>query len=169
MSNDIERFDFTEVDVVDTQNEESKKEDDGYEKICSLCHRTESVAGKMIDLPNNMCVCNDCMQKSFDMMNNGSIDLSQLMNTPGIQFLNLSDMENMMPKQQKIKKKKEGEERVPLVDIKRLPAPHKIKAQLDEYVVGQEYAKKAMSVAVYNHYKRVATDTMDEIEIESGN
>ena len=55
------------------------------------------------------------------------------------------------------------------MDLKRLPAPHKIKAQLDEYVVGQEYAKKAISVAVYNHYKRVATDTMDEIEIEKSN
>ena len=50
-----------------------------------------------------------------------------------------------------------------------LPAPHKIKAKLDEYVVGQEYAKKAISVAVYNHYKRVATDTMDDIEIEKSN
>lgn len=169
MSNDIERFDFTEVEVVDEKKEDSKKKDDGYEKICSLCHRTESVAGPMIDLPNNMCVCNDCMQKSFDAMTNSPIDLSQLMNTPGIQFLNLSDMENMIPQKQKIKKKKEGEERVPLVDIKHLPAPHKIKAQLDEYVVGQEYAKKAMSVAVYNHYKRVATDTMDEIEIEKSN
>ncbi len=40
---------------------------------------------------------------------------------------------------------------------------------LDEYVVGQEYAKRAMSVAVYNHYKRVITDTMDDIEIEKSN
>ncbi len=47
--------------------------------------------------------------------------------------------------------------------------PHKIKAKLDEYVVGQEHAKKVMSVAVYNHYKRVATGTMDEIEIEKSN
>ncbi|HOO80308.1 MAG TPA: ATP-dependent Clp protease ATP-binding subunit ClpX, partial [Lachnospiraceae bacterium] len=43
------------------------------------------------------------------------------------------------------------------------------KAQLDEYVVGQEHAKKVMSVAVYNHYKRVATDTMDDIDIEKSN
>ena len=39
----------------------------------------------------------------------------------------------------------------------------------DEYVVGQEYAKKAMAVAVYNHYKRVATDSVDDIEIEKSN
>ena len=36
-------------------------------------------------------------------------------------------------------------------------------------MIGQDYAKKVMSVAVYNHYKRVATDTMDEIEIEKSN
>ncbi len=36
-------------------------------------------------------------------------------------------------------------------------------------MIGQEHAKKVMSVAVYNHYKRVATDTMDEIEIEKSN
>ena len=50
-----------------------------------------------------------------------------------------------------------------------LPAPHQIKAMLDEYVIGQDYAKKVMSVAVYNHYKRVATGTMDDIEIEKSN
>ena len=148
-----------------------EKDDSEYEKVCFLCHRPESVAGKMIELPNNVCVCRDCMQKSFDAMTSGQIDYSQLMNNlpPGVQFMNLSDLEQAIPKQQKVKKKKEGEERVPLVDLKDLPAPHKIKARLDEYVVGQEHAKKAMSVAVYNHYKRVATDTMDDIEIEKSN
>ena len=146
-----------------------KKEDDEYEKVCFICRRPESSAGKMINLPNNICVCGDCMQKSFDIMNSGQIDYSQLMNIPGMQFINLSDVEQTVPKQQKIKKKKEKAEKKPLVDIANLPAPHKIKAQLDEYVVGQEHAKKAMSVAVYNHYKRVATDTMDDIEIEKSN
>lgn len=160
-----------EVEKVETFGVESTKEDsdDDYEKICFICRRPESVAGKMIELPNHICVCNDCMQKSFDAMNSGQIDYSQLMNMPGVQVMNMADLENMIPKQQKVKKKKEGEERTPLVDINNLPAPHKIKAKLDEYVVGQEYAKKAMSVAVYNHYKRVATDTMDDIEIEKSN
>jgi ATP-dependent Clp protease ATP-binding subunit ClpX len=73
-----------------------------------------------------------------------------------------------MQDHQRVKKKKKGEHK-PILDLKDLPAPHKIKAQLDEYVIGQEHAKKAISVAVYNHYKRVATDTMDEIEIEKSN
>ena len=150
--------------------EDTKKEDDEYEKVCFICHRPESTAGKMIELPNNISVCSDCMQKSFDAMSSGQIDYSQLMNMPGVQVFNMSDMEQQnVPKQQKIKKKKEGEEKRPLIDIREIPAPHKIKASLDEYVVGQEYAKKVMSVAVYNHYKRVATDTMDDIEIEKSN
>ena len=54
--------------------------------------------------------------------------------------------------------------------MKSIPAPHKIKARLDEYVVGQEHAKKAMSVAVYNHYKRVMDRyAMIDIEIEKSN
>ena len=122
--------------------EEKKEEDDGgYEKICFICHRPESVAGKMIDLPNNITVCSDCMQKSFDAMTSGAVDLNRLMNMPGVQFLNMSDLENMQPKQQKIKKKKEKPREFHQLDVKNIPAPHKIKARLDEYVVGQEYAK----------------------------
>ena len=169
---------MSEQDYVDTidnndNNSNDNHNDDEYEKVCFVCHRPESVAGKMINLPNNMCVCNDCMQKSFDAMNNmnfgGAIDYSQLMNMPGVQFLNIDDMSQQIPKQQRVKKKKEGEKATPLVDIHNLPAPHKIKAKLDEYVIGQDYAKKVVSVAVYNHYKRVATGTMDDIEIEKSN
>ena len=59
---------MSEQDYVDTidnndNNSNDNHNDDEYEKVCFVCHRPESVAGKMINLPNNMCVCNDCMQK----------------------------------------------------------------------------------------------------------
>ena len=128
LEKEVEKVDQSQTEVEDTK----KDDDDDYEKVCFICRRPEHVTGKMIDLPNNISVCPDCMQKSFDTMANTPMDLSQLTNMPGIQFLNVSDMDQSIPKKQKIKKKKEGEERGPLVDIKNLPAPHKIKASLDE-------------------------------------
>lgn len=104
--------------------------------------------------------------------------------TPHIQMINLSDFNNMfggfpgggdmfggIPQSQRLKKKKKQEKKVkPVLDIHSIPAPHKIKASLDEYVVGQEHAKKVMSVAVYNHYKRVMAKPEDDgIEIEKSN
>ena len=107
--------------------------------------------------------------------------------TPHIQMINLSDFNNMfggfpgggdmsgmfggIPQSQRLKKKKKQEKKVkPVLDIHSIPAPHKIKASLDEYVVGQEQAKKVMSVAVYNHYKRVMVKPEEDgIEIEKSN
>ncbi|MHC4759128.1 MAG: ATP-dependent Clp protease ATP-binding subunit ClpX, partial [Planctomycetota bacterium] len=59
----------------------------------------------------------------------------------------------------------------PALTINEISAPKEIKAYLDEYVIGQEYAKKYLSVAVYNHYKRlVHTDSDDsDIEIDKSN
>ncbi len=149
-----------------------------YEDICYICHRPESKAGKMIKIPNEICICADCMQKTFDSMNHGGFplgDMSNFGNMPNISMINLSDLQNMgmnmVPRSQKLKKKKSKEEKKekPVLDIKSIPAPHRIKASLDEYVVGQEHAKKVMSVAVYNHYKRVACDNLDGVEIEKSN
>ena len=260
-----------------------------FEDICYICRRPESKAGRMFHLPNNICICDDCMHKTMDAVS--QFDYQQMMNNPvfmnmlnnpfnpygdptksdgtsgqksagggneksdaettgtqdgnsasgigngadsnnsagatgsdagtsadgdkagnagtgaqdgnsasdntaadileasdadddskngsdessgsrrgfpNISFINLSDfMNDGMPQKQKIKKKGTGTK--PLIDLKSIPAPHKIKEQLDQYVIGQEYAKKVISVAVYNHYKRVATGTMDEIEIEKSN
>ena len=223
-----------------------------FEDICYICRRPESKAGRMFHLPNNICICDDCMHKMMDAVS--QFDYQQMMNNPmfmnmlnnpfnpygdptksngtsgqksagggneksdaettdaetadaqdgnnasdntaadileasdadddskndsdessgnrrgfpNISFINLADfMNDGMPQKQKIKKKGTGTK--PLIDLKSIPAPHKIKEQLDQYVIGQEYAKKVISVAVYNHYKRVATGTMDEIEIEKSN
>ena len=150
-------------------NNKDNDQEQKYEKFCFLCRRPESQAGKMIDLPNNIHICADCMQKSFDTMNtqmrNGNY--SDLFNMPNVSMIDLSSLQNPGNQAKKIKKKSETPR--PVIDLKDIPAPHKIKATLDEYVIGQEYAKKVMSVGVYNHYKRVATDTMDDIEIEKSN
>ncbi|MDO4523393.1 MAG: ATP-dependent Clp protease ATP-binding subunit ClpX [Eubacteriales bacterium] len=165
----------TEEELIDvsTEDTEDQEETDKYQKICCMCHRSESKAGKMIPLMKDMMICTDCMQKSLSSLsqldNNGYQELMELSKKfPNIQMINLSDFPTQqIPQKQKVKKKKN--EPAPTFDIKSIPAPHKIKASLDEYVIGQEYAKKVISVGVYNHYKRVATGTMDDIEIEKSN
>ena len=155
----------------------NKDEKDGYEDICYICRRPESKAGKMIKIPNNICICRDCMQKTFDSMSGSGFNLGDFNpanmgfgNMPNISMINLSDLQGMLPKSQQIKKKKPKEKKEkPVLDIHAIPAPHKIKASLDEYIVGQDYAKKVMSVAVYNHYKRVASEANDDVEIEKSN
>ena len=155
----------------------NKDEKDGYEDICYICRRPESKAGKMIKIPNNICICRDCMQKTFDSMSGSGLNLGDFNpanmgfgNMPNISMINLSDLQGMLPKSQQIKKKKPKEKKEkPALDIRAIPAPHKIKASLDEYIVGQDHAKKVMSVAVYNHYKRVASEANDDVEIEKSN
>lgn len=146
-----------------------------YEDVCYICRRPESVAGKMIHIQDSICICNDCMQKTFDTMNTGGFNMGDIMNMnngkmPNISMINLADFQGGIPQSQKIKKKKPKEKKeAPVLDIHSIPAPHKIKASLDEYVVGQKQAKKVMSVAVYNHYKRVMSDDKDGVEIEKSN
>ena len=214
-------------------------------EYCFMCHRLEKDVPALIRIPGNMCVCTDCMQKTFDMAEDmnfspdmfgsmgwtqpttatkadedeqcgtvGStgvrrempetIDVDENLNAgkeaenagkkddepleektedndegkdngpfrfggngfPNISFLNINDLFGAAPGRQKPKKEKKPLEPI---DLKNILPPHKIKEKLDEYVIGQEQAKKIISVAVYNHYKRVATGTMDEIEIEKSN
>ena len=165
-----------------------------YEKICFLCRRPESQTGKMIDMGGQFCICQDCMQKTIDAMQSSGISYQDMLNMstpviqddeggdeeekgkketkiPNISMINLSDILGGMgiPRQQVKKKKPKENQPEKAFDVKAIPAPHKIKASLDEYVVGQEHAKKVISVAVYNHYKRIGTGMTDDIEIEKSN
>ena len=74
------------------------------------------------------------------------------------------------------RRKKKKKVKKELFKLSEIPAPHAIKAQLDEYVIGQEQAKKVIAVAVYNHYKRVFSKTSPDagkygtdIDIEKSN
>ena len=123
---------------------------------------------------------NDDDQSKSD---NGNDDNGQNGNGQGgfnfrnIGFMNLSDVQNLLFGGPAPKKKANKDKTKPVIDISKIPLPHKIKEQLDEYVVGQEQAKKVMSVAVYNHYKRLAAegegrdlgDKLKDVEIEKSN
>ena len=183
---DIVEDDAEEIDEDDYEIEDDGDEEDDTPKkkfeSCCVCHRTEEQGAKLIHMPTGLSICSDCMQKSFDSFNSGFgggngiqfLDLSN-MDFNNLKDMNLGDllsgtMSNQKPKTKKAKKKKKkNKKEEPKLTLKNIPAPHQIKAQLDEYVIGQDYAKKVMSVAVYNHYKRVITNTMDEIEIDKSN
>lgn len=192
------------------------------EEICYLCRRPESKAGKMLHLPQNMTVCNDCLQNTLNALTsmpmpdflkgNGFMPFSEVeseeatkdrvnfeseslngievpqneeekteeqeeekgkknkKNAPPI--FSFGFMPDMFQTNKTVKKKAKKKKERPVLDLENLPAPHIIKGKLDEYVVGQEHAKKQIAVAVYNHYKRLAAEKNhkeDEIEIEKSN
>ena len=159
------------MDNNNNNNDIIKNDDNNnYEDICYMCRRPESQAGRLLKMAGSFCVCADCMQKTFNLMNAGDIPgfpMDSNKNNPlganpfGFNLGFIGDI----PKSQRLKKKpapeetrQNGEEPENVLDFRRLPPPHKIKESLDEYVIGQEKAKKVISVAVYNHYKRVTKD-----------
>lgn len=153
-----------------TAGKQQAKKESAYEEYCQMCRRPASIAGKMMHMPNNLCICNDCLQKTFDSINNNNLPYMEMLTLDPSMFR----FGGEIPKMPKVKKKvKEAEkaqekEETPALELKNLKAPHKIKAELDEYVIGQDHAKKVVSVAVYNHYKRVA-DKDSPIELEKSN
>lgn len=163
-----------------SSDREADHKDDEYEKICYVCRRPESKAGPMITMPGGMNFCHDCMQKAFDTVTQSGLDLSQLQNMPYMN-MNLSDFSNLqnlnteIPKKNKVKKKSQDKEAKKEFSIKDIPAPHVIKSKLDQYVIGQEQAKKVIAVAVYNHYKRAFCQNSgqegaeDDVQIEKSN
>lgn len=165
MSEEIKNQEEEKEEIVE-QNPEKSSEDkeDKQEKYCYLCHRPESKVPRLITIPNNIWVCSDCMQKTFDQI--GMRGMPSFGEIPGVEFINLGGpfggLPEEMQKRHQVKTKKKNKEDLPVLDIHKLPAPHVIKGNLDEYVMGQDHAKKVISVGVYNHYKRIAA--MEEME-----
>lgn len=112
-------------EVKDQDTSDKKEEKKEYEDVCFICRRPESKAGKMYHLPNNICVCDDCMHRTMDAVSQydyqGMLNNPELMNMlnnmnkdgkyPNISFVNLADLQGNdgIPNKQKIKKKKEKE------------------------------------------------------------
>jgi ATP-dependent Clp protease ATP-binding subunit ClpX len=106
----------------------------GLERACSFCGKSADMARRLIAGPNDVFICDECVEVCRKILVEEDHDLST-------QFTG---------------------------DI---PIPQEIKAYLDMFIIGQDDAKKALSVAVYNHYKRIANPARetDDVEIEKSN
>ncbi len=108
---------------------------------CSFCGKPQSMVNRLV-AGNGAYICDDCIRMCLSLVTDGEEDAAS-------QF-GVSD------------------DSVPLV-FDRLPKPIQIKARLDDYVIGQERAKRVLSVAVYNHYKRILHASQNDVELQKSN
>jgi len=104
--------------------------------ICSFCGQSSSRADTLIEGPNSVFICPECVELCHSIIR-----------------------QNRKQAGRKISQRKE------------MPSPREIKEYLDQYVIGQEHAKKYLSVAVHNHYKRLlhSDSADDDVEIDKSN
>ena len=115
--------------------------DDNRRSIrCSFCGKPQSLVNRLI-AGNGSYICDDCVRMCMSVI--GEL--------PGAEPPTMN-----------------GYDGLPLV-FEKLPKPMQIKARLDEYVIGQERAKMVLSVAVYNHYKRILHASKDDVELQKSN
>lgn len=111
------------------------------EQFCSFCKKPESAVGHLIYGPDGINICNNCVMLCSQLIEDFEED------------------ERYTEREENFK-----------LDVKSLPKPSEIKDELDKYVIGQNAAKKTLSVAVYNHYKRILQkDSGDDVEIQKSN
>ncbi len=126
------------------------KKKQGGEDRCDFCGRAESDGVRLLGNTEGMHICSACIAQAYTMLNEY---------VPG-------EMANLMAGQRKAKPEAPA--------LKEIPKPQEIKQYLDQYIIGQDSAKRYLSVAVYNHYKRLrqGADTAgqdDGVEIEKSN
>ncbi|MGN0014628.1 MAG: ATP-dependent protease ATP-binding subunit ClpX [Candidatus Gastranaerophilaceae bacterium] len=113
---------------------------------CSFCGKTQDQVKKLIAGPE-VYICDECVELCNEILDE--------------EFLETKDKKEDTA----IVEKQE--------DLKDIPKPHEIKAYLDQYIIGQDDAKKVLSVAVYNHYKRLAhnaaSNGKNDVEIYKSN
>lgn len=120
------------------------------ELCCSFCGKPQEQAKKLIAGPG-VCICDECIELCASILESGNSegDSQKAKNTGN----------------------KTGEKREDSGE-KILPKPHEIKEYLDQYVIGQDSAKSALCVAVYNHYKRIyfgKSNDNEDVEITKSN
>ena len=183
-----------EKNIENTLEAPVSDQDKKQKKVCSICRKDEDHTTNMLTMPDGNSICSSCLQSMLDRFKGGvpgtgtgglagvpdlsallsNIDLS---NVQGLSFMNVPPemFENFLkmgggpvPERSKVKEKN-NDKKEPMFTMKDVPAPHMIKAMLDEYVIGQDNAKKTMAVAVYNHDKRVFLGKDQEGGIEKSN
>ncbi|MCL1890928.1 MAG: ATP-dependent Clp protease ATP-binding subunit ClpX [Coriobacteriia bacterium] len=131
---------------------------DGFiELCCSFCGKPQDTVRKIIAGPN-VFICDECVQLCSEMMEHDSSDSSEEM----IAHAPVGRHASRKPAKQSSEAQEESS--FEGVNFDNLPTPHEIHKELSQYVIGQEPAKKALSVAVYNHYKRVSLG----VEVQDG-
>ena len=119
----------------------------GSRMFCSFCNRERSQVAELIEGAEAK-ICNMCINECNKILAKHS---------PSV------DLPEPPPDAEEPEEEEDIEPPVLLLD------PSEIKAKLDEYVIGQEHAKKILSVAVYTHYKRLQHDSTDDIELDKSN
>ena len=113
---------------------------------CVFCGKTADQVGGMIQSPDGVCICNECIEVCSDVLEQGGyMQPGELRGRHAAQAAQAPDG---VPTAEQV-----------LAD---LPTPHELYNRLSEHVVGQDAAKRALSVAVYNHYKRISLDAAAE-------
>ncbi len=107
---------------------------------CSFCGKSERQA-RIIAGPEGVYICSDCVDACRDLLGEASFE-------PQSDYM--SNLEDVVTQDQ-------------------LPTPAQIKAYMDNYIIGQEDAKIALAVAVYNHYKRIYLATDSDVELQKSN